>query len=49
MFDLVTPFGFYSYNCLDSVVVLFNSLIPLCESLVGVNCFCQTLASADLF
>ena len=38
MTNLSIPFGFYSGNCFDRFVVLFNSQTCVCECPVGVNC-----------
>ena len=38
MVDLSVPFGFYSGDSFDRVVVLFNSRICVCECPVPVNC-----------
>ena len=38
MIDLGALFGFYSGNCFDWVVILFNSRTCVHECLLGVNC-----------
>ena len=49
MTDLNTTFGFYSGDCLDRIVVLFNSTTYIGECPVGVKCLWQNLASAGDF
>ena len=46
--DLSIPFTFYSGDCFDRVVILFNFRICVCECPVQVNWLWQTLVSADI-
>ena len=48
MIDLNAPFIFYSGECFDRFVVLYNSRICVCEYPVGVSCPRQPLTSAEV-
>ena len=48
MARVVIGLSFYSEDCFNGGVILFNHRICVCECPVGVNCLWRSLASADL-